>query len=444
MQPIIKRYMVLLSLLGVGSGICVVYVWINSQRHPWSAHELGVLVVLTALCILCRCLPLYVRPDCTIDMSFISILAVVLLLGPEAAVAIVFLTTPLEIVPTEDGDGYYHIFNTDPLKLLFNTANLNLSMILAGIVYRLAGGSPGVITFPDVLLPGILFIVCAVGLNALFVSFLFFLETRSAFFASFGHMLMGMIPSLVCSATLGYFLAMMLAMPTIWPAVLFVLPLLMTRFSFQLYLSSQKQQYNVIRAFATALEAKDTYTEGHSARVSRYAVLIAQRLGLSSQVTRQLETAAIFHDIGKIGVPDSILRKPGPLTPEELAIIQQHPATGVSILKNLDTYADIIPLVLHHHEFFDGRGYPDGTAGDDLSLDIYVLGAADAYDAITSDRPYREGATAAKAAQILRAEAGKQFHPEVALVVAEMAEAGELDPAEALRAVHAPAQALKR
>ena len=143
MQPVTKRYMALLSIVGIGVGIYVVWSWLFRQRQNWSPHELGVLVVLTVLCILCRCLPLYVRDDCTIDMSFISILAVVLLLGPEAAVAIIFLTTPLEVIPTEDGKGFYHIFNTAPSKLLFNTANLNLSMAAAGVVYHAVGGVPG-------------------------------------------------------------------------------------------------------------------------------------------------------------------------------------------------------------------------------------------------------------------------------------------------------------
>ena len=140
MQPVTKRYMALLSIVGIGVGIYVVWSWLFRQRQNWSPHELGVLVVLTVLCILCRCLPLYVRDDCTIDMSFISILAVVLLLGPEAAVAIIFLTTPLEVIPTEDGKGFYHIFNTAPSKLLFNTANLNLSMAAAGV--SIVTGSP--------------------------------------------------------------------------------------------------------------------------------------------------------------------------------------------------------------------------------------------------------------------------------------------------------------
>lgn len=431
MRSVTKRYMAVLSALGSAAGVWVLWSWLFREPHDWTPRSVSILAVLTVLCILCRCLPLYVREDCTVDMSFISILAVTLMLGDRAAVAIAFLTTPLEIVPTGDGKGFYHIFNTDPRKLLFNTANLNLSLTLAGAVFRFAGGTPGVLRFPDVLLPGILYIICAVGLNAAFVAALYYLEYRSAFFATFGRMLVGMIPSLACSAALGYFLAMLLSLPTVWPAVLFVLPLLMARFSFQLYLSAQRQQYNVMRAFTTALEVKDTYTEGHSARVGAYAARIAKKMGLPGKRIRNLETAAIFHDIGKIGVPDSILQKPGPLTAEERAVIQEHSAAGESILKYIDAYQDLLPLVRHHHEFYDGRGYPDGTAGDEVPIDVYILGAADAYDAITSDRPYRKGGTSALAARILREEAGRQFHPEVARVVAEMAEAGELDGIEA-------------
>lgn len=120
------------------------------------------------------------------------------------------------------------------------------------------------------------------------------------------------------------------------------------------------------------------------------------------------------------------MQKPGALTPEERAIIQRHPQQGVDILRNIDAYQELIPLILHHHEFYDGRGYPDGTAGDQVPLEVYILGAADAYDAITSDRPYRKGRTPAQAAEILRSEAGKQFHPQVAEVVAGMSERGEL------------------
>ena len=151
-------------------------------------------------------------------------------------------------------------------------------------------------------------------------------------------------------------------------------------------------------------------------------------MGLSSKAIRQLQTGAVFHDIGKIGIPDSILQKPGKLTPEERAVIQRHPVIGVDILKNIDSYREILDMVRHHHERYDGGGYPDGTRGEELSLEVYILAAADAYDAITSDRPYCSGRSPKVAAEILRAEAGRQFHPEVARVAADMAESGLLDP----------------
>ena len=219
-----------------------------------------------------------------------------------------------------------------------------------------------------------------------------------------------------------------------------MLPLLLARFSFKLYLDSRKHQYHIVQALTAALEAKDTYTEGHSQRVGIYAERIAQEMHLKSRDLALLKSAAVFHDIGKIGVPDSILQKPGPLTPEERAVIQRHPEQGVRILRNLDGYDQIVPLVLHHHEFYDGRGYPEHTKGDEIPLIVYILGVADAYDAITSDRPYRRGRTPQDAARILREEAGRQFHPQVAEVGARLAEQGLLNrPAAESESDGAPA-----
>ena len=242
-------------------------------------------------------------------------------------------------------------------------------------------------------------------------------------------MILGLLPSIALSSPIGYFLAMLLGMENgAWLALLFMLPLLLARYSFKLYLDGQRQQFSIIKAFAAALDAKDAYTQGHSSRVAAYTVQIATAMHLPERRVRRLADAAVFHDIGKIGVPDSILQKPGALTPEERAVIQRHPQTGVDILRELDSYQELLPLILHHHEFYDGRGYPDGTKGDEISLDTYILGAADAFDAITSDRPYRSGRSPQAAAAILQAESGKQFHPKVVAAVAAMVERGELGP----------------
>jgi putative nucleotidyltransferase with HDIG domain len=427
MKPLTRAYMAFIGLFGLFLGVDSLLRFLNRWQGAWTLSFIGIFITLVLLCILCRCLPLYIREDCTIDMSFISILAIVLILGPEAAVAIVFLTTPFVVVPTADGKGHSHIFNTDPWKTCFNIGNHNISFYLAGMAYYAAGGVPGNITLPGVLLPALIFICCATLLDSTVLLLFFVLEQRIKFYPTIFQMFFSLIPSIACSAPMAYFLAMLLQMPSgAWMALLFMLPLLLARYSFKLFLKSQQQQYDIIHTLNAAIEAKDPYTQGHSARVGVYATRIAEHLKLPKKQIQRLGVAALFHDIGKIGIPDSILLKSGALTPEERQHIQHHPEIGVKIIGNIDAYQDLVDLVLHHHEFYNGGGYPSGTSGDDLTLSTYILSAADAYDAITTDRPYRKGMTPQKAAAIMEAEMGRQFHPLVAQAVIEMVADGSI------------------
>ena len=431
MRSVTKWYTGFITGLGLLVGAGCVWRFFTQRAGTWTPALLLTFLVLLLLYWGCCCLLLYLRDDCTVDLSFLSVLAAVLLLGPEAAVVINLITYFFVVVPSPDGRGYEHARNTALYKTFFNLSMRNLSYMAGGLVYYAAGGIPGSISLPGVLPSALLFIALSMIANVFIIVIYFRCEGLAKIYPTFFQMFGGLLPSIGLSAPIGYFLAMLLTMRGgVWLALLFMLPLLLARYSFKLYLTSQKHQEQIIRTLTAALEAKDTYTEGHSQCVSEYTVKRARRLGLSAARVKTLETAAIFHDIGKSGVPDSILQKPGILTPEERSVIRGHPEQGVHILESLDGYQDIIPLVLHHHEFYDGRGYPGGTSGEEIPLDTYILSAADAYDAITSDRPYRAGRTPAAAAAILREEAGKQFHPQVALVVAEMAESGELSRPE--------------
>ena len=430
MSGVTKCYMLLIGAIGIGIGLYSVWRLFFSSAPIWSADMLPTFCVLLLLSWICYCLPLYIRDDCTVDLSFISTLASVLTLGPEAAVIISLISYPLSVSTTPDGKEKIHIFNTAPIKTLFNMGNCNIALILGGIAYYMLGGVPGNITLPGVLPPAFFYIALSMAANVVVILFYYSFSQDVDLSTMVTPMILGLLPSIALSSPIGYFLAMLLHMNNgAWLALLFMLPLLLARYSFKLYLDGQRQQYSIIQAFAAALEAKDTYTQGHSSRVAAYTVQIATAMGLSERRIRRLSDAAVFHDIGKIGVPDSILQKPAALTPEERAVIQRHPQTGVDILRNLDSYQDLLPLILHHHEFYDGRGYPDGTKGDEIPLDTYILGAADAFDAITSDRPYRNGRPPQAAADILRAESGKQFHPDVVETISAMVERGELGPA---------------
>lgn len=162
----------------------------------------------------------------------------------------------------------------------------------------------------------------------------------------------------------------------------------------------------IIAALAAAVEAKDVYTKGHSVRVARLAALIARELGLPPERERILYQAAILHDLGKIGIPDSVLQKPGPLTPDEFALVREHPVRSWEIARQVRSFAPMLPAIRWHHERLDGSGYPDGLRGDEIPLDARILAVADVFDALTSARPYRPALSVPEALAVLRDEAG--------------------------------------
>jgi HD-GYP domain-containing protein (c-di-GMP phosphodiesterase class II) len=169
----------------------------------------------------------------------------------------------------------------------------------------------------------------------------------------------------------------------------------------------------VVRALINAIDAKDSYTCGHSDRVAVFAKCIGEQMGLSIRDCEQLYMSGLLHDLGKIGIPDQVLCKPGKLTDEEFAIIRQHPTIGHSILNHLPQLQHILPGVLHHHESVNGRGYPHGLAEEEIPLFGRILAVADSFDAMTSARPYRSAMSTEKATAILREGAGTQWDRQI-------------------------------
>ena len=169
----------------------------------------------------------------------------------------------------------------------------------------------------------------------------------------------------------------------------------------------------VMRALVNAIDAKDAYTCGHSDRVARIAVRLAEELGLGDQTCQQIYVTGLLHDVGKIGVPDAILCKPGKLSDEEFEVVKRHPVVGYDILKHLAQLDYVLPGVLHHHESVAGTGYPHRLSGDEIPLPARILAVADAYDAMTSSRPYRQAMPFEKAEQILQDGAGRQWDEQV-------------------------------
>jgi putative two-component system response regulator len=160
----------------------------------------------------------------------------------------------------------------------------------------------------------------------------------------------------------------------------------------------------VLFSLALTIEAKDPYTEGHCDRLSKYSVALGEKLGLSQDLRVALRRGGLIHDIGKLAVPEHILLKPGPLTPEERKIMEQHTVIGEGICAPLRSFRNVLPIIRHHHEKQDGSGYPDGMKGDQIPLTARILQITDIYDALTTDRPYRKALSTEKAIAIMREE----------------------------------------
>jgi putative nucleotidyltransferase with HDIG domain len=191
--------------------------------------------------------------------------------------------------------------------------------------------------------------------------------------------------------------------------------------------SLSRGHLQLIRGLAQAIDAKDPYTAGHTSRVAQYSVRIAAALGLDDATRREIEHGALLHDIGKIGVPDAVLTKPGPLDDEEWDAMRRHPLVAVAILDGVELSPTVLSMVRSHHENLDGTGYPDHLVAEELSLPARIARVADAFDAMTSDRPYRDALSLTVARAELRRNVGTQFCGEIVDAFEDLIERGQLD-----------------
>jgi len=181
----------------------------------------------------------------------------------------------------------------------------------------------------------------------------------------------------------------------------------------RLYEELQQSFVQTIAALAAAVDAKDPYTGGHSQRTTELAAALARKLGLDDKEIQLLRYACLLHDMGKIGISEEILLKPGPLNAGEWEVVRRHPALGANIVKKVALLQKLVPIIMHHHEHYDGQGYPSGLRGEDIPLKARILAVADAYEAMTSDRAYRPAMRVQQALTTLQQGAGEQWDDKV-------------------------------
>ncbi len=305
---------------------------------------------------------------------------------------------------------------TTPLwKRTFNASQFIISMAVALWSIKLLG-----ITAFHLDINTILYYLLAAGFyavtNVTIVSIaLGILSKKSPFSIWFVNM-RSLIPSFLALAPLGLLMSMLYTNYGPIGIILLFVPLLLARHSFQLYVDMRKNYLNTVEALVQALEAKDSYTSGHSSRVAQWSVKLAEKLGLPEDRLEFIKYAGVLHDVGKIGVSENILNKKGQLEDSEWEMIRNHPVIGQNIIKGIDFLFDVGSAVRYHHERYDGTGYPEGIVGEAILLESRIIAVADTYDAMTSDRSYRKGLSSGEALVELKRVAGTQLDPKIVQV----------------------------
>ncbi len=221
------------------------------------------------------------------------------------------------------------------------------------------------------------------------------------------------LPGLLGLVPLGWLMSEVADKVGIWAAPVFMVPLLLARYSFTKYTDTRSLFFGTVSALSQAIDAKDGFTRGHADRVSRIAGAIARQMGLSEKLIEQIELAGLLHDIGKIGVEDRVLMKPARLDTDEIELMRRHPIYGAAILEPSAALRPLVQFVLHHHENFDGTGYPEGLKGEGIPLGSRIIIVGDAYEAMTSERIYRKALGHDRAMDELNKYKGIQFDPKV-------------------------------
>lgn len=407
----------LISLPFIYRGLSNTFVYFTSLENDILRFELFDIILLIVICGLCYSLPVYIRENEALDLSIIPMVTTLILKGVWVAFAVLLIGYLFAIEqPRNKNDKRVHLFNRNILKTLFNIANLIISLYCGWLVYRLLGGVQGLLVFPDCLIPIIGFFVVCFFVSAIVNSIL--MRLLGNYNVSVVHIvrdiLISVFPNLLATAPISVlFVLVFQADGGSYIAILFLIPLLFARYAFILYLDSKKQSYKIMQTLAAALEAKDEYTKGHSKRVEEYAYSIAQSMRMRGKKLDDIKTAAVLHDVGKIGVDNNILNKPAALNDSEWQEMKKHPLIGKTILEDVDLSDEIMNTILYHHVHYSGIGYPNVVDKNEIPLSAYIIGVADAYDAMTSDRPYRDAMSKELACSIIRENRDDQFHPTV-------------------------------
>ncbi len=363
-----------------------------------------VLIFFLAMSVFAEFIPVDLPMAGSITIGFPVDFVIVLVYGPALAMLISAISAIISEALEKKTSWY---------KIIFNASQYALSVGVAGLTYQYIGGVVGFQNFFKFALPAALCALTYCVINSILVTIVISFSQEARITTVWRVNIKEMIPSYLAEAPMGFLMAIVYVEVGIIGILLFFLPLLLARRSFELYTKMRKVYLDTIRALAAAIDAKDPYTKGHSERVAETSIALAQELNLSDRDIENIEYTALLHDIGKIGIADNILGKDSSLTVKEFDKIKEHTVMGAKIIEPVDFLKNSYKAIYHHHERYNGKGYPDGLKSEDIPLSARIIAVADAYDAMGSDRPYRKKLNKDKILNELKDQSGKQFDPEI-------------------------------
>ncbi len=403
MRPMSKR-----EITYVASIILIGFAILVGETLYGHGANIGSIAIFTALLLAAEASPIIIPGIGTVTIGFIICLASNWIIGPASTVWVAAIGSISLNAEVRKQERWF--------MGAFNSAQVVVSVFVAGHLFTALGGVPGGVVLPDDLLAIVLAAVSHYMLNSGVVAAIIAMRKQRSFLYIWGSNMRAWLPNLVALTPLAALMAITYQLAGLYGILLFLIPMMLARHSFQMYTEMRDTYLSTIRALAKSIDIKDEYTGGHSERVAQYSVSIGRRMGLKSDDLDMLEYVALLHDIGKIGVPEAVLNKPGRLEPHEREAINKHAAVGAEIISQIAFLSRGVEAVRHHHEWYNGNGYPDHVKAQETSQWARIIAVADAFDAMTSDRPYRQAWSVGQAAEELTRCSGTQFDPEVVKV----------------------------
>jgi len=407
----------------IAIGIVVLLMRLPDIRFAQPLLFVSLLVLSSVSAALKVALPLTTSGS-TMSVSYAVDFASLLLLGPHE--------TMLVAAGSAYSQCHFNSKERNPIhRTLFSVASLVITVQGAGLCFQLLGGSTSAMPLADLAKPLVVAATVYFLLNTGLVATAIALSTRANIVSTWNNNFLWSAPSYFVGAGSAAVAAWLVSHAGYWVAPLTFAPLYLTYRTYKVYMGRiEDEQRHVqqtsdlhlatIEALARAIDAKDQTAQMHIRRVQVYAAGLARAAGLSEAEIQGVKTAALLHDIGKLAVPEHILSKPGPLTQEEFQKIRIHPQVGAEIIAAVPFPYPVAPLILSHHERWDGKGYPQGLVGEDIPMGARILTIVDYYDAVTTERPYHKALTHDSAIGLLKHESGRALDPKLVPRFVEM------------------------